>query len=52
MVWGSSHLPSVATEVSGRANHFPRGRKFSFSNDLGGAHLTSFHMHLAGHIVW
>ena len=28
------YLPSVATEESGRANHFPRGRKFSFSRDL------------------
>ena len=31
-----ANLPSVATEESGRANHFPRGRKFSFSNDLCG----------------
>jgi len=30
----STYLPSVATEESGRANHFPRGRKFSFSRDL------------------
>ena len=30
----AAHLPSAATEESGRANHLPKGRKFSFSNDL------------------
>ena len=29
-----ANLPSVATEESGLANHFPNGRKFSFNNDL------------------
>ena len=37
--WGRervANLPSVATEESGLANHFPRGRKFSVSSDLCG----------------
>ena len=28
------HLPSVETEASGRANHFPSGKKFSLSREL------------------
>ena len=28
------HLPSVDTDESGRANHFPSGKKFSLSREL------------------